>query len=120
MLKTFLFFLLVMLVAGSALGDVSVGFRIGPPPPPRVIVQPAAPGLGYIWVEGYWYPAGHRYRWHDGYWTRPPYEGYHWIAPRYEGERYFGGYWDGSRGRFEHNHRWDRDRDRDNREHDRH
>ena len=108
MLKNLL--LMILLAAGVALADVSIGFSIGPPPPPRVLVQPVAPGPGYFWVDGYWYPVGRRYRWHNGYWTRPPYEGYRWIGPRYEGGRYFGGYWEGGRGRFEHNHRWDRDR----------
>jgi hypothetical protein len=32
---------------------------------------------------------------------------------------FYNGYWDGSRGRFEHDHRWDRDHDRDF-GHDRH
>ena len=30
------------------------------------------------------------------------------------------GYWEGERGRMEHDHHWDRDRDRDYRDHDRH
>src|SRR5258708_6354770 len=103
-----------LLVAGSVFGaDVSVGIRIGPPPPPRVVrVQPPIPGPGYVWVEGYWYPAGNRYRWHEGYWTRPPYEGSAWIGPRHEQGLFFNGYWEGPRGRSEHDHRWDRDRDR--------
>jgi hypothetical protein len=40
-----------------------------------VAVHPAAPGPGFTWVDGYWYPVGGHYRWHEGYWTRPPYEG---------------------------------------------
>ncbi len=115
----------LLLAAGSAFAaDVSVGIRIGPPPPPRVVrVRPIAPGAGYMWVEGYWYPVGNHYKWHDGSWTRPPYESYRWVSPRHDGERYYGGYWDGERGRRDHDHRWDRDRgrrdwDRD-RDHDR-
>ena len=115
-------FLGLMLLAGLSIcsAQIGIGVRIGPPPPPRVIrVQPARPGPDYIWVDGYWYADGSRYRWHDGYWTRPPYGGARWIGPRYEGNQFYGGYWDGDRGRFEHDHRWDRDRRyRDYRDHD--
>lgn len=109
-------FALVMLAAGSALAaDFSIGVQIGvPPPPPAVVVeQPPIPGPGFMWIQGYWYPVGRRYRWHEGYWTRPPYEGAMWVGPRHDGERYFAGYWDGPRGRYWHDHRWDRDDDRD-------
>lgn len=119
----------LLLTAGLGMGQVSFGFRIGPPPAPRVVrVRPRAPGVGYFWVDGYWYPAGNRYRWHEGYWSRPPYEGYRWVTPRYEGGMFYNGYWDGGRGRFDHDHHWDRDRNRDfghrdnrrDRDHDRH
>ena len=80
---------------------------------------PPAPGSDFFWVDGYWYPVGNRYRWHERYWTRPPYGGARWIAPRHDGERFFDGHWEGDRGRFEHDHRWDRDRDRDWRDRDR-
>jgi len=76
----------MLLTAGLGMGQVSIGVRIGPPPAPRVVrVHPRSPGPGYFWVDGYWYPVGNRYRWHEGY-------------------------WDGGRGRFNHDHRWDRDR----------
>ncbi|MBZ5579249.1 MAG: hypothetical protein LAP40_22025 [Acidobacteriia bacterium] len=106
---------LVILTAGSALAaDVSIGIQIGAPPPPRVFaVRPVGPGPGWLWIEGYWYPLAGHYRWHAGYWTRPPYEGALWVAPRHEGGRYFAGYWDGDHGRFEHDHHWDRGRERD-------
>lgn len=122
-------FAAMLLTAGLGFGaEVSFGIQIGTPPPaPRVVrVRPVAPGPGYFWVDGYWYPVGNHYRWHDGYWSRPPYEGYRWIGPRYERGTFFEGYWDGNRGRFDHDHRWDRDRnrdyghDRDRRDRDRH
>jgi hypothetical protein len=97
-----------------AFGQISLGIRIGPPPAPRVVaVRPVAPGPDYAWVDGYWYPGGGRYRWHAGYWSRPPYAGAHWVGPHHDGERFYAGYWDGGRGRFEHDHHWDNDRDRD-------
>jgi len=105
----------VLLAGTSVVGaQVSVGIRIGPPPPPRVVrVVPANPGPGYVWLEGYWYPVGGHYRWHQGYWTRPPYEGAVWVGPRHDGERFYEGHWDGAHGYVAHDHRWDRDHDRD-------
>jgi hypothetical protein len=109
-----------MLLGGvSALAaQISVGIRIGPPPPPRVVrFAPDRPGPDFIWVEGYWYPVANHYRWHAGYWSRPPYEGARWVAPHHDGERFYGGYWEGEHGRVEHDHRSDRDHDRDFRDH---
>lgn len=103
-----------LLAGGSAFGgQISIGIQIGPPPPPRVVrVLPPRPGPQFVWVQGYWYPMGRRYRWHPGYWTQPPYAGARWVVPRYAGSQYYEGYWEGERGRVEHEHRWDRDRGR--------
>lgn len=111
----------VLFAAASVLsGQVSIGVRIGPPPAPRLVrVRPVSPGPGFLWVDGYWYPVGGHYRWHDGYWTRPAYSGARWMAPRHDGQRFYEGYWEGDRGRRDHDHRWDRGRDRDYRDHDR-
>ena len=100
--------------------DISVGIVIGRPPAPRVLaVRPPPPGVGFYWVDGYWYPVGRRYKWHSGYWTRAPYADARWVAPRWADGRYFAGYWDGPRGHFDHDHRWDHDRDRDYHDHGR-
>ena len=102
-----------LLAAGLALGAVSVGVEIGPPPAPRVLAVPASPGPGYTWAGGYRYPVSGRYVWHDGYWTRPPYVGATWVGPMHDGRYFHEGYWNGPHGRVEHNHAWDHDRDRD-------
>jgi hypothetical protein len=64
-----------------------------PPPAPLVSYAAPAPGPGYSWVGGYWYPAGPRYAWRAGYWAPRPYVSARWIGPRYYGGRYYGGYW---------------------------
>ena len=111
---------LVLFAAGVVFGQVSIGIRIGPPPPVRVLrVQPRSPGEGYSWIAGYWYPVGGHYTWHAGYWTRPAYEGAHWVEPRHDGTQFYAGYWDGEHGRVEHDHGWDRGGDR-NRDYNRH
>ena len=112
---------MVLFAGGSMFGQVSIGIRIGPPPQPRVVqVLPPTPGPEFVWLEGYWYPVGNHYKWHAGYWTRPPYPAARWVAPRHDGELFFDGYWEGDRGRREHDHHWDRDRDRDFRDRDHH
>lgn len=119
--KTWLGMLLLAttLLAGAppARSQVSIGIQIGAPPPPRVIaVRPPCPDPEddeYVWIDGYWYPVDGHYYWHRGYWTRPPYVGAIWVGPHYEESRYYGGYWRGPHGRFEHDHHWDHDEDRD-------
>jgi hypothetical protein len=105
--------------AQAANAQVSFGITIGPPPRLRPSRVGPMPGPGYEWVDGYWYPVGSRWAWHAGYWTRPPFDGAYWVQPYYSGGRYIPGYWDGGRGRFDHDHRWDRGRQRDERRGDR-
>ena len=113
--------LAVMLLAGSSIfGQISIGIRIGQPPPLRVMrSRPSNPGPGYLWIDGYWYPANNRYAWHNGYWTRPPYQGAVWSGPRYDGQQFFDGYWSGGQRQqpMPHSHGWDRDKR--NRDYDR-
>lgn len=94
--------LALVLLAGSSVfagTHFSVGIGVGggyyapPPPPPAYYAPPLAPGYGYTWVGGYYYPVGPRWHWHADYWARPPYARARWIAPRYYGHRYYRGYW---------------------------
>jgi WXXGXW repeat (2 copies) len=69
----------------------------GPPPPVAVGVVGAAPGPGYVWVEGYHVYQGGRYVWTPGRWERPPHAGAKWVKPewRHEGKgwRFHEGHW---------------------------
>ena len=114
LLKTSLLAAIVLAGVSTAKAQVSVGISIGVPPPVRVVAYvPDRPAPDFLWVEGYWYPVGHHYKWHDGYWTRPPYAGAYWVAPHHDGHQYFAGYWQGPKGRADHDHHWDRDHERD-------
>lgn len=87
---------LTLLAASGLFAQVryGVGVRVyAAPPVPVVTPYVAAPGPGYSWVGGYWYPVGARYSWHAGYWARPAYYGAHWVAPRYARGFYYRGYW---------------------------
>ena len=105
---------IILGAVSAANAQVSIGIRIGAPPPPRVVrVRPAQPGADFVWIDGYWYAVGKKWRWHEGYWTRAPFAGARWVAPRYEGGQFFDGYWEGGGRRLPHDHKWDRDHDRD-------
>lgn len=90
-----------LLAPAASAANFGIGISIGVPPPPYAYYMPPAPGVGFMWVDGFWYPRGGRYLWRDGYWARPQYAGGYWVAPRYYGGRYYNGYWG----------RGDRDRD---------
>jgi len=113
LLKTLALTTLLVASAATANAQISFGIHIGEPPAPRAYRVPPSPGPGYIWVEGYQYPQGGKYRWHDGYWTNPPYQGAYWVAPYHTGGQYYAGRWEGSRGVVAHDHRWDRGKGRD-------
>jgi len=73
-----------------------VAIYAAPPLAPPVAYRyaaPPAPGYGYTWVNGYYYPAGRSWAWRAGSWVRPPFARAAWVGPRYVGGRYFGGYW---------------------------
>lgn len=111
---------LLTVLASPVSAQVSVAVTIGQPPPPVVYHVPPQPGPEFVWVEGYWYPHGHKYRWHDGYWTRAPFGGAYWVQPYYLDGRYYAGYWDNGHTHVEHDHHWDHDHDRRDYDHPRH
>ena len=69
---------------------------VEPPPPAQTELMPVAPGLGYVWIGGYWTWHLGRHVWIAGRWAVPP-AGYVW-APGWWGRhgrgwRWHGGYW---------------------------
>lgn len=64
--------------------SVSVG-----PPPLRGPVG-AAPGVGWVWTDGYWAWNGNTWVWQPGRWSLPPHPGWVWVPPHYV--RYRNGY----------------------------
>ena len=74
---------------------VGVGFSVGIPAPPslRAEVIGYRPGLGYVWIPGYWDWRGSSYFWVGGRWSLPPYRHAYWVAPRWERHRYYRGLW---------------------------
>ena len=64
-----------------------------PPVAPVVRYVPPAPGPGFAWINGYYYPVGARWGWRAGYWAPRPYAHAYWVGPRWSGGRWYGGYW---------------------------
>jgi hypothetical protein len=69
------------------------------PPVLPVYSQPPIPGLGYIWIPGYWAWDGTEFYWVPGYWELPPAADLLWT-PGYWGWNdvdndyaYYSGYW---------------------------
>lgn len=63
-----------------------------PPPAPVAEVVPVSPGVGYVWVGGYWHWNGREHVWTRGHWARPTPGHSQWVP----------GHW--SRG--SHGHHW--------------
>lgn len=87
----------VVLSAGTAAGfgstHVSVGLRIGVPPPvivhqapPRHVTEVVvvSPGPGYVWVAGHYSWANNQWVWIPGAWMTPPEAGAVWVEGRWD------------------------------------
>ena len=68
-------------------------FPVGAAVPAGYYDRGPSPGLGFTWIDGYYYPSGGHYAWRQGYWTRPPHRGAVWVAPRWERGHYHEGRW---------------------------
>jgi hypothetical protein len=77
----------VLVGAGGLIGCAGGGYVYyapAAPPPVRVEAFGAAPGPGYVWINGYWSYGGGGYAWVPGRWERPPHRGAAWVAGRWE------------------------------------
>jgi hypothetical protein len=87
--------LVMVLLAGASTGCVIYGRpRVGmvyvarQPPVERVEVIPAAPGVGFVWIRGWWAWRGAEFAWTSGRWERPiegrrVWEPHHWVHDHY-------------------------------------
>lgn len=66
-------------------GVVYVSLR---PPVERVEVIPAAPGMGFVWVRGWWAYRGTEYAWMPGRWERPLEGRHEWVPARWVHDRH--------------------------------
>ena len=97
-LRWFVFALLLGVMCATAVAQLNVVIRIGPPALP-IYEQPPCPAEGYIWTPGYWaydYDVDDYY-WVPGTWVEAPQVGYLWT-PGYwgwGGDRFIfhEGYW---------------------------
>ena len=96
--RSMLFAILLMGVAGAVSAQVRVAIAVGPPALP-VYEQPICPGDGYFWTPGYWdydYDAADYY-WIPGTWVMPPEAGFLWTPPYWgwggSGFLFYDGYW---------------------------
>ena len=85
-----------LFASGCGPGYVGIYARTAPPPI-RVETRGSAPGLGFVWINGYWGYQGNSYQWVPGRWERPPRGRGHWEDGRWErggdGYRWRDGRW---------------------------
>ena len=86
---------LLLTLAAVACGPAVVTTR----PVEPVVIVPASPGPGYVWINGYWQwdRRAHVHHYVNGYWTRPARPGAVWVGGGWHqargGWRYSRGYW---------------------------
>ncbi len=81
---------MAVILGGLSLAGCAGGYAYyasAPPPPVRVEVAGVAPGVGFVWVDGYWGYRGGNYAWIPGTWVRPPRARAMWVPGRWEPRR---------------------------------
>lgn len=90
------FFAAIVLLAGLALSQpihaqVRVYVHVQPTAP--VIVRPAAPAPGHVWVEHEWVVKNGAYVHVPGYWAAPPHGRARWVPGHWKNHHGHGYYW---------------------------
>jgi len=85
----------VTMLAGSATGCLmyappraGVVYVATRPPVARVEVIPAAPDVGFVWLQGYWAWRGAEFAWMPGRWERPIAGRRVWVPHRWAHDRH--------------------------------
>ncbi len=91
------YLILAAFIAGAALFSSCAGsYYVSDRPGDVSYVRPAAPGDGYIWIDGDWMWSGGRYTWREGRWDRPR-PGHVWHPGSWDhggrGYRWHRGHW---------------------------
>lgn len=109
-----LFVAMALTVPASAQISIFIG---APPPAMRYEPPPPPPTPSLVWIEGFWVPQGHHYRWVRGRYDRPPYPGAHWCHAHYDrypqGWQFHEGYWQREDHDHGHGHAYGHSKDKD-------
>jgi hypothetical protein len=86
-MKKLLFILSLTAGLAAFTGCGPTRYTVSSQPAVPYYARPAAPGVGYVWIDGDWYWRSNRYVYRHGYWARPrghrAWVGGHWVhTPR--------------------------------------
>lgn len=70
-MKKILFLLLFGAGLAAFTGCGPARYTVSAQPEVPYYERPAAPGAGYVWIDGDWYWSGGRYVYRNGYWAHP-------------------------------------------------
>ncbi|RMH66061.1 MAG: hypothetical protein D6677_01060 [Calditrichaeota bacterium] len=79
--------LTLIMLSFIAPGQAQIIVKVKPVKPKVVVVKPAPPAAGYVWVEGHWVVKNKQYVWKKG----------HWVKAK-KHHRYVNGHWKRARG----------------------
>ncbi len=76
---------LTSMAALSCSGGAYYAYRVPPPPPPPVAgFIGVAPGVGFVWIDGFYDLRGSSWFWVPGHWARRPHPYARWEPSRWE------------------------------------
>ena len=114
-LQTLALSVLLFAPASASSAQVSIGIRIGEPPPPRVYRSPYAPAPSLCGSKATGIHRADNTRGTTATGRGRRTRARTWVEPYHVGGQYYAGRWEGSRAPLLHDHRWDREKRRDER-----